>query len=102
MFRKCLCSAFNGEKGCMAVPDVRASTSGIQTHGEVSTDAGGSTEMSLMAAAHQAARAFCTGGSFKFQTLLAPFYEIPDVCLIVRMCEYDTWNLSCGNRYVFF
>lgn len=89
-------------KGCVAVPDVRASTPGIQTHGEASTDAGGSTEMSLMAAAHQAARAFCTGASFKFQTLLAPFYEITDVCLIIRMCkyEYDTWNLSCGN--VFF
>lgn len=40
----------------MTVHDVCASTPGIQTHGEVSTDADRSTEMSLMAAAHQAAR----------------------------------------------
>lgn len=40
----------------MTVHDVRASTLGIQTHREVSTDADGSMEVSLMAAAHQAAR----------------------------------------------
>lgn len=36
----------------MTVHDVCTSTPGIQTHGEESTDADGSIEMSLMAAAH--------------------------------------------------
>ena len=58
-------------------------------HREASTDVDGSIEMSLMAAAHQAARGEEVI-SFKPLLLLT---NIPDVWFVIRMWENDAWNL---------
>lgn len=68
----------------MTVHDVRASTLGIQARGEASTDANGRIEMSLRAAAPQAARGIRHRGRvLSFKSLLL---------LILGIC------FSCGNR----